>query len=322
MGIGASMLQNVVSFCAGEGFGLNRPWQFGLSQALVQIFAYFGPNLLLCIGARNGWLKQWKIQKAHPPLDLVKEAVKKNALDFYMIILIGRYFFYKLLTLGKKTLNAGGGKFTAVTDTSSAEDPSLPKQNHEDAVVVTKSDEEPKHEKLGWSNLRFTGPPAPLLKIVGTVLIAYLGYDFMFYWSHRMLHIHDIYHSVHKKHHKFIQTVGPTASYSHIVEDIIQMFNWYVPIGVAGYLFGDLHIYTLTAYNAFRWLETVDAHSGYNLPFSIFTLLPIFAGARGHDFHHSHWVGNFGATPFWDWLCGTDSLYRKLVLNKLTNAKN
>ena len=25
-------------------------------------------------------------------------------------------------------------------------------------------------------------PTAPLLKIVGTVLLAYLGYDFMFYW--------------------------------------------------------------------------------------------------------------------------------------------
>ena len=35
-------------------------------------------------------------------------------------------------------------------------------------------------------------------------------------------------------------------------------------------------------------------------------------GAKQHDFHHSHNVGNFGGahTIFWDWACGTDSAYR------------
>ena len=54
-------VSKLLSFSSGEGFGLSKPWQFGVAQAFVQIFSYFGPNLLLFIAARNGWIKQWKV---------------------------------------------------------------------------------------------------------------------------------------------------------------------------------------------------------------------------------------------------------------------
>jgi len=298
-----AVLSKVLSFSSGEGFDLSRPWQFGLAQSLVQVFSYLGPNLLLYIAARNGWVKQWKIDEGSPPVALAKEAVRKNVLDFFLMTLLGRFIFYNLLTLGKKKKKKkedDGGE----TDPASA-------GGDKGAKDAASGD-----GKIGWANLRFTGPRATVPKIIGTVLLGYLGYDCMFYWSHRLLHHPSIYRSVHKHHHKFINSIGPAASYAHIVEDIVQLFNWYLPIGAAGYLTGDLHIHTLTAYNAFRWLETLDAHSGYNLPFSLFTLLPVFAGALGHNFHHTHWVGNYGATPFWDWLCGTDAAYRKFLLRE------
>lgn len=299
----------LLSFCSGEGFGVSRPWQFGLAQSFVQIFSYFGPNLLLYIAGRNGWIKQWKITEGGPPAALAQAAVKKNISDFFMMIFLGRFVFYNLLTLGKKQIS--DKKEKAVDDT----------------VPVKKEGEGEKtpaatHEKIGWSNLRFSGPRPSVLKMIGTVLLAYLGYDFMFYWSHRMLHLPRFYRKVHREHHRFINTIGPAASYAHIVEDTMQLLNWYVPIGAAGYLFGDLHMHTLTAYNAFRWLETLDAHSGYSLPFSLFTLLPVFSGALGHDFHHTHWKGNFGATPFWDWLCGTDAPYKEFLAKKLIKTKS
>lgn len=51
-----------------------------------------------------------------------------------------------------------------------------------------------------------------------------------------------------------------------------------------------------------------NAHSGYQLPFTIFNLFPsIFQSTRRHDWHHSSNKGSFGSfTNFWDRLMGTD----------------
>lgn len=70
---------------------------------------------------------------------------------------------------------------------------------------------------------------------------------------------------------------------------------------------GGLHSATLFYYNCFRWIETVDAHCGYEFPFSPFHVFAFCGGARGHDYHHRAFDGNFGATKFWDYLCGTDA---------------
>jgi sterol desaturase/sphingolipid hydroxylase (fatty acid hydroxylase superfamily) len=128
----------------------------------------------------------------------------------------------------------------------------------------------------------------------------------MFYWSHRALHHPSVYQYVHKVHHQFHTPVGPSSAHEHIVESTIQLFNWYLPIGLAGYLNKDLHSSTLFYYNCFRWFETVDAHCGFEFPLSPFHALPIFGGARMHDFHHREFYGNYGASMFWDWFCGTD----------------
>ena len=68
------------------------------------------------------------------------------------------------------------------------------------------------------------------------VAIGYLGYDFMFYWTHRLLHSKWLYKTVHKQHHLFRTSVGVAASYQHAVEGLIQLFNWFLPIGFAGWL--------------------------------------------------------------------------------------
>ena len=58
-------------------------------------------------------------------------------------------------------------------------------------------------------------------------------------------------------------------------------------------------------YNCFRWVETVDAHSGYHFPWSPFSYFSIFGGAKAHDIHHSRVFVNYGASIVWDKLLGT-----------------
>ena len=159
---------------------------------------------------------------------------------------------------------------------------------------------EAENQGKGWSGLRYAGKQPKFWTHLWQIAVGYIGYDFLFYWSHRLLHHTSIYKYIHKVHHNFHTPVGVSCAHEHIVEGIIQLFNWYLPIGFAGYLNGKegLHSSTLFLYNAFRWLETVDAHSGYEFPWSPFHLLPIFGGARMHDFHHRAFDGNYGATTY------------------------
>merc|ERR1712203_481205 len=175
-------------------------------------------------------------------------------------------------------------------------------------------------ESSGWARLRFSGKLPGVWTHVWQVLVGFFGFDFMFYWSHRLMHHRKLYKHCHKIHHQFHSSIGLNCSHEHTVESIVQLFNWYVPIGFAGFLnrnAGGLHISTLFAYNCFRWIETVNAHCGYEFPFSPFQLLfPLFGGARMHDYHHRAFDGNFGATFLWDRLCGTDVGFWKEVIEE------
>lgn len=50
--------------------------------------------------------------------------------------------------------------------------------------------------------------------------------------------------------------------------------------------------------------------SGYDIPLNPLHLVPFYAGARFHDFHHMNFIGNYASTfTWWDKLFGTDSQY-------------
>merc|ERR1712146_801352 len=86
----------------------------------------------------------------------------------------------------------------------------------------------------GWSKLRFEGKSPSKWTMIWQVLVAYFGYDFMFYFSHRWLHQKSVYLRFHKQHHRFTKTIGLASSYQGSLEGAIQLLNWYVPIRVAG----------------------------------------------------------------------------------------
>lgn len=40
--------------------------------------------------------------------------------------------------------------------------------------------------------------------------------------------------------------------------------------------------------------------------------LPLYTGAKFHDFHHKNFIGNYASSfVWWDWLFGTDQQYRE-----------
>jgi len=147
--------------------------------------------------------------------------------------------------------------------------------------------------------------PNPLTIMIQFIFFL-IGVDTTFYWSHRLLHHPLFYKHIHKKHHEFKQSVGIAAEYSHPIEGLLNFISTVGPVIVSG-----CHLFTFVLFILIRIEETVESHSGYNFPFSVWSrIMPALqGGADRHEFHHSHNKGNFGMFAVWDYVCGTDQAY-------------
>jgi len=146
------------------------------------------------------------------------------------------------------------------------------------------------------------------LEVVVHCLICLVLNDFFFYWSHRWLHSSPwVYKKFHAQHHRFITPIAIASEYASPLESIIS--NSF-PTLVGCFILRS-HLFTIGVWLFFRVVETMDAHCGYEFPFSPFRLLGwCMLGTEGHDWHHSHNRGNYGMLIFWDSLCGTDREFR------------
>lgn len=144
-----------------------------------------------------------------------------------------------------------------------------------------------------------------LLNILGCMLLD----DLLFYWVHRTLHHYPLlYKHIHKQHHKFGHTVGLAVEYAHPVEDILNVLTT-----MAGPLLFGNHMALVWLYPTLKLCQSIDAHSGYDLPFplSIWSAVDVMDCAPAHSFHHSRNTGMYGGYfVFWDWLMGTDASYK------------
>lgn len=132
--------------------------------------------------------------------------------------------------------------------------------------------------------------------------------DTWHYWVHRLLHHKRLYKHVHKIHHNFQAPFGMTAEYAHPIETVVLGFGFFIGI----LLFAN-HLVFLWTWVTIRLMETIEVHSGYDIPYiNPMHLIPGYAGVRFHDFHHYNFVGNYSSTFFWwDWLLGTDQQYKE-----------
>lgn len=144
-------------------------------------------------------------------------------------------------------------------------------------------------------------------KICFHIAVFFVLEDTWHYWMHRGLHYGSFYKYIHKQHHRYAAPFGLAAEYAHPIEVAL------LGVGTVGMpmlwvaLTKDLHMFTVYIWVALRLFQAIDAHSGYEFPWSLHHFLPFWAGADHHDDHHHYFLGNYASSfRWWDAILGTN----------------
>lgn len=144
------------------------------------------------------------------------------------------------------------------------------------------------------------------------------------FWVHGAMHYFPfIYKNFHKKHHTFHESVAFAAQYAHPVEGLMSASHI-----ISGILLVRPHFISFSIFLFTQLIEIVDSHAGYDVPWSVLypwsDRYPWGAGARAHDYHHSHNIGMYGGglTGLWDSLFGTDAEFRAFEKQRHVKLQN
>lgn len=154
-------------------------------------------------------------------------------------------------------------------------------------------------------------PFPPITTIIPQVVLFFILQDAYQYYAHQLLHYGPFYRHIHKLHHKYSTPFGITAQYAHPGE--VFIFG----IGTIGapllycYLTKNLHVIAVYCFTFLRVQQAIDSHSGYDFPWSLRKILPFWAGAEFHDFHHTCFTNNYATSfRYLDAIFGTDNHFR------------
>ncbi len=154
-----------------------------------------------------------------------------------------------------------------------------------------------------------TGVPFPsLLNMALQIAVFFVMEDTWHYWMHRCIHWGPLYRNIHKIHHQYSAPFGLAAEYASPIEVMLLGLGTVGSPILWSALTGDLHILTMYVWITLRLFQAIDAHSGYEFPWSLHHWLPFWAGADHHDVHHEKFVGNYASSfRWWDFLLDTDT---------------
>ncbi|KAI0447436.1 C-4 sterol methyl oxidase [Xylaria telfairii] len=153
------------------------------------------------------------------------------------------------------------------------------------------------------------GVPFPSLgKMAFQIAVFFVMEDAWHYWLHRALHYGPLYKMIHKLHHTYSAPFGLAAEYASPIEVmLLALGSVGSPILWASFT-GDLHLFTMYVWIVARLFQAIDAHSGYDFPWSLRHFLPFWAGADHHDIHHERFIGNYASSfRWWDYMLDTES---------------
>jgi Delta7-sterol 5-desaturase len=132
----------------------------------------------------------------------------------------------------------------------------------------------------------------------------FFGFDFYFYWFHRLMHMEPIYRWVHKLHH---YSTSPNVLTTLSVNPLESLINGgFVPLFTVLFV---VHAPTMALIAPTNIFMGFYVHSGYEfLPrwWHRSWVTRWFITATFHDQHHKYFKYNYGGyTTIWDWACGT-----------------
>lgn len=156
---------------------------------------------------------------------------------------------------------------------------------------------------LGYYFMEWRGyPPVRELPtfhwVLAEIAIHILCEEIGFYYSHRLLHSGSLYKYIHKQHHQWTAPIAVTALYCHPLENIGSNL---LPPFLGVFIMGS-HVATAWIWFSLAILSTLNAHSGYHLPF--------FPSPEAHDFHHLKFNQCYGVLGVLDRIHGTDTQFR------------
>lgn len=130
-----------------------------------------------------------------------------------------------------------------------------------------------------------------LFSILFMFLLIYLWGDAHFYWTHRMLHNDWFYKCVHKEHHESFNPDPWSGLSMHWFESSVYfsaatLFALVSPLWVVGIMYKSLIVFPIEGHCGHG---TWDVEGSYN-----------------HYIHHSKFKYNYGSSPLWDHIMGTN----------------
>jgi methylsterol monooxygenase len=164
------------------------------------------------------------------------------------------------------------------------------------------------HPLATMCGMEFGVPFPPAWKMAMQIVVFFVCEDAWHYWFHRALHYGPLYRNIHKLHHTYSAPFGMAAEYASPIETML------LGIGTVGIpivwvaITKDLHLVTMYAWIILRLFQAIDAHSGYDFPWSLHHFLPFWAGAHHHDLHHERFIGNYASSfRWWDFVLDTEA---------------
>ncbi|KAH7165545.1 fatty acid hydroxylase superfamily-domain-containing protein [Dactylonectria macrodidyma] len=164
------------------------------------------------------------------------------------------------------------------------------------------------HPIATYFGMDYGVPFPPIWKMALQITICFIMEDAWHYWFHRSLHYGPLYKAIHKMHHTYSAPFGLAAEYASPIETAL------LGIGVVGApillmaFTGELHLFTMYVWITLRLFQAIDAHSGYDFPWSLRHFLPVWAGAEHHDLHHEKFIGNYASSfRWWDYCLDTEA---------------
>lgn len=123
------------------------------------------------------------------------------------------------------------------------------------------------------------------MNTVVSFLLAFVGYDLVYYWFHRFLHVKAVYPYIHKWHHGILTPSRGVldAINTHPIEYLIGMYILIPPLYVL-----PIHAYTAMIFLPMSSFASCLNHTRF------FVQIPFVFNSLDHDVHHRLFTYNYG----------------------------